>query len=183
MFLRGQRLGRAIDSWVQPRASKTRFPRCELPAEQIFLGRTVVFKTYIPANSQPGWVIVDASGQTLGRLATQIATIIRGKHKPDYTPHLANGDIVIVINAKEIALTGNKMDGKVYTRFTGYPGGLKKQTAREAIAKHPERVIEHAVFGMLPKGRLGRTLHNRLKVYAGDQHPHAAQQPKKFEVK
>lgn len=139
-------------------------------------------KTYIPAKSTPSWVLVDAAGQTLGRLATRIATIIRGKHKPDYTPHLMGGDFVIVINAEKIVLTGSKLDSKIYTRYTGYQGGLKTETARVALTKHPERVIEHAVFGMLPKGRLGRRLHTHLKVYRGETHPHAAQMPVKLEV-
>jgi large subunit ribosomal protein L13 len=141
-----------------------------------------MFKTYIPKNVDPRWVLVDAEGMTLGRLATQIATLIRGKHKPDYTPHLANGDFVIVVNAEKVVLTGGKMQGKVYTRYSGYPGGLKLEPANIAIEKHPERVIEHAVFGMLPKGRLGRRLHTHLKVYKGEQHPHAAQKPVKLEM-
>jgi len=138
-------------------------------------------KTYMPKEVAPDWVLVDAEGQILGRLATRIASIIRGKHKPTFTPNMSTGDYVIVINADKIVLTGNKLDGKVYTRYTGYQGGLKVETARTAIAKHPDRVIEHAVFGMLPKGRLGRTLHTHLKVYAGSQHPHEAQQPRKLE--
>jgi large subunit ribosomal protein L13 len=141
-----------------------------------------MFKTYIPKNVDPRWVLVDAEGMTLGRLATQIATLIRGKHRPDYTPHLGNGDFVIVVNAEKVVLTGGKMSGKIYTRYSGYPGGLKLEPANIAIEKHPERVIEHAVFGMLPKGRLGRRLHNHLKVYKGEQHPHAAQQPVKLEL-
>jgi large subunit ribosomal protein L13 len=136
-----------------------------------------VFKTYLPTKSEPRWVVVDAAGMTLGRLATQIATLIRGKHKPDFTPNMDNGDFVIVINAEKIVLTGNKLEGKIYTRYTGYSGGLRTETALVALQKHPERVIEHAVFGMLPKGRLGRTLHTHLKVYKGDVHPHAAQKP------
>jgi len=138
-------------------------------------------KTFIPKEVAPDWVLVDAEGQVLGRLATRIASIIRGKHKPTFTPNMSTGDYVIVINADKIVLTGGKLDGKVYTRYTGYQGGLKTETARTAIAKHPDRVIEHAVFGMLPKGRLGRTLHTHLKVYAGSEHPHEAQQPRKLE--
>jgi large subunit ribosomal protein L13 len=141
-----------------------------------------MFKTYLPTNTDPRWVVVDAAGMTLGRLATQIATLIRGKHKPDYTPHLGNGDFVIVVNAEKVVLTGGKMSGKVYTRYSGFPGGLKLETAGDAVAKHPERVIEHAVFGMLPKGRLGRALHTHLKVYKGENHPHAAQKPVKLEL-
>lgn len=141
-----------------------------------------MYKTYVPKTHDPKWVLIDAAGLTLGRLATQIATIIRGKHRPDYTPNMGNGDFVIVVNAEKVVLTGNKLDNKVYTRYTGYQGGLRTETARVALTKHPERVIEHAVYGMLPKGRLGRKLHNRLKVYKGEQHPHAAQQPAKLEI-
>lgn len=137
-----------------------------------------MYKTYFPKTTDPKWVLVDATGQTLGRLATRIATILRGKHKADYTPNMANGDFVIVINAGKVALTGNKLDDKIYTRYTGYQGGLKFETARVMLTKHPERVIEHAVFGMLPKGRLGRRLHSHLKVYASETHPHAAQAPR-----
>jgi large subunit ribosomal protein L13 len=139
-----------------------------------------MFKTYLPTKTDPRWVVIDAEGMTLGRLATQIATLIRGKHKPDFTPHMGNGDYVIVVNAEKIVLTGNKMSGKIYTRYSGFPSGLKLEPANIAIDKHPERVIEHAVFGMLPKGRLGRTLHNHLKVYKGENHPHEAQQPVKL---
>ncbi len=135
-------------------------------------------KTYTPVidPQDQTWVVVDAANIPLGRLATVVATHIRGKHRPDYTPNIIMGDFVVV-------LTGKKMDQKVYTRYTGYQGGLRKETARVAIAKHPERVIEHAVFGMLPKGRLGRALHTRLKVYPGTQHPHTAQAPKALEIK
>lgn len=140
-------------------------------------------KTYIPQNTEPQWVLVDAEGKTLGRIATQIASIIRGKNKPTFTPNMDCGDYVIVINAEKVAVTGKKLDDKVYTRYTGYQGGLRTETVRSVLAKHPERVIEHAVFGMLPKGRLGRKLHNHLKVYAGTQHPHGAQQPVTLELK
>ncbi len=135
----------------------------------------------MPDNNEQNWVVVDASGIPLGRLATLIASRIRGKHRPDFTPNIINGDFVIVVNADKVALTGKKLDQKVYTRYSGYQGGLKTETARTAMARHPERVIEHAVFGMLPKGRQGRAMHPRLKVYAGEQHPHTAQQPLKLE--
>jgi large subunit ribosomal protein L13 len=141
-----------------------------------------VFKTYMPTTNDPQWIVIDADGLTLGRLATQVATLIRGKHKPDYTPNMGNGDFVIILNAAKIVLTGNKMDDKVYTRYSGYPGGLRSENARTALTKHPERVIEHAVNGMLPKGRLGRRLQRHLKVYAGETHPHEAQQPKKLDL-
>ncbi|MFC4452634.1 50S ribosomal protein L13 [Deinococcus sonorensis] len=142
-------------------------------------------KTYVPVitDKEQTWVVVDAANVPLGRLATVVASHIRGKHRPDFTPNVAMGDYVVVVNAEKVALTGKKLDQKVYTRYTGYQGGLKKETARVALDKHPERVIEHAVFGMLPKGRLGRALHTRLKVYAGTQHPHVAQQPQTLEIK
>ena len=142
-------------------------------------------KTYTPVidPQDQTWVVVDAAGIPLGRLATVIATHIRGKHRADYTPNILMGDFVIVLNAEKVALTGKKLDQKVYTRYTGYQGGLKKETARTALAKHPERVIEHAVYGMLPKGRLGRAMHTRLKVYPGTQHPHTAQAPVALNIK
>jgi large subunit ribosomal protein L13 len=139
--------------------------------------------TYFPKEPTPGWVVVDATGQTVGRLATQVASVLRGKHKPDYTPHQAGGDFVIVVNAEKVVFSGNKLDQKVYTRYTGYQGGLKTTTAREMLDKHPERVLERAVWGMLPKNRLGRKLIRRLKVYAGEAHPHAAQVPAPMEIR
>jgi large subunit ribosomal protein L13 len=139
-------------------------------------------KTMFPKETQNDWVVIDAAGQTVGRLATRIATVLRGKHKPDYTPHLAGGDYVIVINAEKVVFTGRKLDQKVYTRYSGYQGGLKTTTARVMLDRHPDRVLRHAVWGMLPKTRQGRRLIRRLKVYAGDAHPHQAQQPKELEV-
>jgi len=127
-------------------------------------------------------VYFDASDKVLGRIATEIARIIRGKHKPSYTPHLATGDCVIVINASKVRLTGNKADQKEYTRFTGYHSGLRTTAYRDAMEKNPEFVIEHAVKGMLPKNRLGRKLNKRLFVYAGDKHPHQAQKSKLLEL-
>ena len=129
------------------------------------------------ATVQKRWVVVDAESAVLGRMATQVAVLIRGKHKPDFTPHVDCGDNVIVINAEKIKLTGRKMTDKVYTRHTGYPGGQRFATPREMMAKHPERIVEHAVRLMLPKNRLGRSLFTNLYVYAGSEHPHAAQQP------
>ncbi|GAB2782928.1 50S ribosomal protein L13 [Rhabdobacter roseus] len=143
---------------------------------------TLSYKT-ISANKNTvnkEWVVVDAKGEVLGRLASQIAKIIRGKHKPDFTPHVDCGDNVIVINADKIKLTGDKMTDKVYVRHTGYPGGQRFQTPRELLSKHPERVIEKAVKGMLPKSRLGRQLFTNLFVYASAEHPHQAQQPKEI---
>lgn len=139
--------------------------------------------TFFPKEPTPGWVIVDASGQTVGRLATQIASVLKGKHKPEYTPNQPMGDFVVVVNAEKVVFTGRKLDQKVYTRYTGYQGGLKMTTAREMLEKAPERVLEKAVWGMLPKNRLGRKLIRRLKVYAGEAHPHAAQQPAQMELR
>lgn len=140
---------------------------------------TLSYKT-ISANketAQKEWVVVDAQGEVLGRLASQVASLIRGKHKTNFTPHVDCGDNVIVINADKVRLTGAKMTDKVYTRHTGYPGGQRFTSPRLLLEKHPERIIEHAVKGMLPKNRLGRRLYTNLYVYAGDQHPHEAQQP------
>ena len=139
--------------------------------------------TFFPKEPTPGWVIVDASGQTVGRIATQIASVLKGKHKPEYTPNQPMGDFVVVVNAEKVVFTGRKLDQKVYTRYTGYQGGLKLTTAREMLEKAPERVLEKAVWGMLPKNRLGRKLIRRLKVYAGEAHPHAAQQPAPMEIR
>jgi large subunit ribosomal protein L13 len=134
-----------------------------------------------PAELEREWWVVDATGQTLGRLASRIATILRGKHKPTFAPHLDTGDFVIVINADKIEVTGNKLDTIVYYRHSGYPGGLRERTLREQLQKFPERPIETAVKGMLPKNTLGRNMVKKLKVYAGPEHPHAAQQPKTLE--
>ena len=123
------------------------------------------------------WVLIDAEGATLGRLATKAAMILRGKNKPQYTPTADTGDFVVIVNADKVVLTGNKADQKRYWRYSGYLGGLKFESFREAMAKHPERVIEHAVKGMLPKTTLGRAQGMKLKVYAGPEHPHAAQNP------
>jgi len=126
--------------------------------------------------------VVDAAGQTLGRMATRIATILRGKHKPMFTPHMDCGDHVIVINAGKIQVTGKRLDQKVYYRHSGYPGGLKSITLRDQLQKHPTRAIQIAVRGMLPKNRLGRQMIKKLRVYASDTHPHEAQQPKVMEL-
>lgn len=126
---------------------------------------------------QPRWYVIDAKGMVLGRLASEIAQVLRGKYKPTYTPHLNCGDFVIVVNAKRIDVTRNRLDQKIYYRHSQYPGGLKQETLREALRKHPARVIELAVKGMLPHNRLGADMLRRLKVYAGPDHPHEAQQP------
>lgn len=123
------------------------------------------------------WLLIDAEGQTLGRLATQVAMFLRGKHKPQFTPNTDTGDFVVVINADKVQLTGTKAEKKQYWRYSGYLGGLKLESFQHAMKKHPERVIEHAVKGMLPKTRLGRQQFTKLKVYAGLEHPHAAQNP------
>ncbi len=128
------------------------------------------------------WYVVDAGGKTLGRLATELARRLRGKHKAEYTPHVDTGDYLIVLNAEKIAVTGKKRTDKVYYRHTGYVGGIKQTTFREMITRHPERVIEIAVKGMLPKGPLGRAMYRKLKVYAGTKHNHAAQQPQVLDI-
>ena len=126
------------------------------------------------------WFVVDADNQVLGRLATNIADVLRGKNKPTYTPHLDSGDFVVVVNASKIKLTGNKMKEKTYYRHSGFPGGLKSETAEERQRKHPERMILDAVNGMLPKNKLRKHIIKKLKVYAGEAHPHTAQQPEKL---
>jgi len=143
-----------------------------------------VKRTYVthPEDVQRDWYVVDASGQTLGRLATEIARIVRGKHKPIYSPSVDVGDYVIVINADKIHVTGQKLDQKIYYRHSGYPGGLTEVSLRRMLETHPTRVIEHAVRGMLPKNRLGRKMIKKLKVYAGSEHPHEAQQPEALEL-
>jgi large subunit ribosomal protein L13 len=128
------------------------------------------------------WYIVDASNKTLGRLATELARRLRGKHKPIYTPHCDTGDYLVVVNAEKIAVTGNKMDDKIYHHVTGYIGNIKSIALKDLLAQHPERVIETAVKGMLPKNPLGRAMYSKLKVYAGPNHPHAAQQPQVLEI-
>ncbi|MDF1537190.1 MAG: 50S ribosomal protein L13 [bacterium] len=128
------------------------------------------------------WVIVDAQDQVLGRLASRIAHILRGKNKPVFTNHVDTGDFVVVVNAEKIRLTGNKLDEKIYYRHSGYPGGIKSRTAREMLEKKPEQVIKSAVKGMLPKNRIGSKLISKLKIYAGPDHPHEAQQPQKIEL-
>jgi large subunit ribosomal protein L13 len=143
-----------------------------------------VMKTYVatPADRERNWYVVDASGQTLGRLATQIANALRGKRKPTYTPHVDVGDFVIVVNAERIEVTGNKRNDKRYYRHSGYPGGLKSRTLQEMLDRRPEEVIRRAVKGMLPRNRLARQQLRKLKVYAGPEHPHEAQKPQQMEV-
>jgi len=131
-----------------------------------------------PSDVKREWYLVDAKDKTLGRLASEIAKVLRGKNKPIYTPHLDTGDYVIVVNAEKIHVTGRKLDQKFYHRYSGYPGGLTSISLREQLEKHPTRVIRSAVWGMLPHNKLGRSMIKKLKVYAGDSHPHEAQQPK-----
>ena len=139
-----------------------------------------MYKTYYPKADEitRDWVLVDANDQTLGRLVTQIAMVLLGKHKPTFTPGVEMGDYVIVVNADRIKVTGNKLDDKMYYRHSRYPGGLKSANLREMLAKHPERVIERAVWGMLPHNRMGRSLMRKLRIFAGPHHPHEAQNPK-----
>ena len=141
-------------------------------------------KTYVakPTDRQRDWYVVDAEGKTLGRLATQIADALRGKRKPEYTPHCDTGDFVVVVNAEKIVVTGNKRNDKLYWRHSGYPGGIRSRTLNEMLDRRPEEVIRKAVHGMLPRNRLARQQLRKLKVYAGPDHPHAAQKPEPLEV-
>ena len=141
-------------------------------------------KTFIAKNEtvQRDWYVVDAEGKTLGRLAVELARRLRGKHKPVYTPHVDTGDYLVVVNAEKITVTGKKLQDKMYHRFTGYVGNLKTESLAQALERHPERVLEIAVKGMLPKNTLGRAMYRKLKVYAGPNHPHTAQQPQPLEL-
>ena len=141
--------------------------------------------TYVCKAADAGnrkWILVDAEGQTLGRLSTYVARVLMGKHRPEYTPFLDTGDFVVVVNAGKVRLTGNKKDGKLYHWHTGYPGGIKQVSAGRALRQKPDRVVEWSVKGMLPKGSLGRRMGMKLKVYAGPDHPHQAQQPQKVTI-
>ncbi len=135
-----------------------------------------------PAEVQRDWYLVDATDKILGRLASEVAKRLKGKHKPTYTPHVDTGDCIVVINAEKVRVTGNKLDDKMYHRYTGYVGNLKSNNLRVMLTKHPERVIENAVKGMLPKNPLGRAMFRKLKVYKGPEHKHAAQQPQVLEL-
>ena len=141
-------------------------------------------KTFVatPANRERNWLVVDATGKTLGRLATEIANVLRGKRKPEYTPHCDVGDFVIVVNAEKVSVTGNKRQEKRYYRHSGYPGGLRSRSFEEMIERRPEEVLRLAVKGMLPRNRLGRQQLRKLKIYAGPDHPHEAQKPAPLEV-
>ncbi len=142
-------------------------------------------KTYMAksAEVEHKWYVIDASGQTLGRLSSEVASILRGKHKPTYTPHVDTGDFVIIINAEQVKLTGDKLNKKMYRYHTGYPGGLKEMDYRTLLQKRPERAIETAVKGMLPHNRLGNKMYKKLKVYRGSEHPHQAQKPEIRELR
>jgi large subunit ribosomal protein L13 len=129
------------------------------------------------------WYVIDAAGKTLGRLAVQIASRLRGKHKPIYTPHVDTGDFIVVVNADKVRLTGNKLEDKKYYRYTGYPGGLREQNAAELLKKKPTSLLQFAVKGMLPKNSLGRAMYKKLKIYTGASHPHEAQKPQTLELK
>ena len=135
-----------------------------------------------PQDVDRTWFVVDAEDKTLGRLATEIAHRLRGKHKPEYTPHVDTGDYIVVVNAEKIRVTGNKLKDKMYHRYTGYIGNLKSINLEKQLAEHPERVIQSAVKGMLPRNPLGRAMFRKLHVYAGPEHPHAAQQPKELDI-
>lgn len=137
--------------------------------------------TFVPSGvnleAQRKWFVIDATGQTVGRLATRVATILRGKHKPTYTPFIDMGDHVVIVNAEKVVFKGNKLEQKMYRHHTGWPGGLKEISARDQLERHPERVLETAIRGMLPKNKLGRAMGKKLKVYVGPNHPHEAQKP------
>ena len=143
-----------------------------------------IMKTYSARKEdiERQWVVIDAQDQVLGRLATRVATILRGKNKPIFTNHVDTGDFVIIVNAEKVRLTGNKLDAKMYYRHSGYPGGIKGMTAREMLERKPEQVIKNAVKGMLPKNRLASKVLTKLKVYAGPDHPHQSQQPEKLAI-
>jgi large subunit ribosomal protein L13 len=163
----------ALSSVAAPRAPAWCFARAH------------AVKTYVAnaQNRERNWLVVDAEGKTLGRLSTQIAVALRGKTKPEYTPHVDTGDFVVVVNAEKVSVTGNKRADKRYYRHTGYPGGIKERSLEEMLRRRPEEVIRHAVKGMLPRTRLGRKQLTKLKVYAGPEHPHVAQKPVPMEIK
>jgi large subunit ribosomal protein L13 len=144
-----------------------------------------MMKSYMarPLEVERKWYVVDAEGQTLGRLATEIATILRGKNKPQYTPHVDTGDFVVVVNAEKVAVTGRKAEQKVYRRHSGYPGGLKETSYEQMMERRPTEILRRAVKGMMPKNRLARQQLRKLKIYAGPEHPHAAQNPQPYEVR
>jgi large subunit ribosomal protein L13 len=149
------------------------------------MSKTLSFKTYSakPVEVEKAWYVIDAENQVLGRLAVQIAIVLRGKHKPQFTPHIDTGDFVVVTNAEKVALTGKKQDDKTYFSHSNYPGGVRIDSVKDLLKKKPERIIEKAVWGMLPHNNLGRQLFRKLKVYAGPEHPHTAQCPLEMKIK
>lgn len=147
------------------------------------MNKTFLAKAHEEKNEKKKWYLIDADGKILGKLAVVIANILRGKNKPVYTPHVDGGDYVIVVNARKVAFTGNKLKDKIYYHYSGYHGGLKKRTLEEMLAKHPEEVIRHAVDGMLPKNRLAKEIIKKLKVFAGPEHEHLSQKPLALELK
>jgi large subunit ribosomal protein L13 len=167
-------------AFLRPPASAHRRPRHEYTDIHVRAMSTVATKTYVttPSDREREWVLLDANGRTLGRLATQIADLLRGKGKPAYTPHIDTGDFVVVINAEKVAVTGSKRTDKRYYRHSGYPGGLRSRSFAEMMARRPEEVIRLAVKGMMPRNRLARKQITKLKIYAGPDHPHAAQKPR-----
>lgn len=175
--------GSALPGSAAARSQRTEKRRLH-PSDRTCKLMEETVKTYYakPGEVEREWVIIDAEDQVLGRVAARAAQILKGKHKPQYTPHVDTGDFVIIINADKIKVTGTKAATKTYYRHSGFPGGLKQETFTEAMTKHPERVIEHAVKGMLPKNTLGRAMGKKLKVYVGAEHPHAAQKPRKIEL-
>ncbi len=144
-----------------------------------------MMKSYMarPLEVERNWYLIDAEGQTLGRLATEIARVLRGKNKPQYTPHVDTGDFVVVVNADRVAVTGRKAEQKVYRRYSGYPGGLKETSYEQMMARKPTEILRKAVYGMMPKTRLARQQFKKLKIYAGPEHPHTAQDPQPYEVR
>lgn len=162
--------------------ASTKKPAAKSEAKSAGPSTGTQFLTCEGAQADRKWHIVDVAGLTLGRAATQIAHVLRGKHKPSFTTHVDSGDFVVVVNASKIALTGKKMQGKLYYQHTLFPGGIKTFTAEQLIARNPHELIERAVWGMLPKGPLGRRIIKKLKVYAGDKHPHSAQKPSELKV-
>ena len=175
---------RAVGNGHPPVPPMPRYHAAPLPRTPRGSFRARTMKTYVatPLDRERNWLLVDAEGQTLGRLATQIADALRGKRKPTYTPHVDVGDFVVVVNAEKISVTGAKLHEKMYYRHSGYPGGLKKRTLNDMLERRPEEVIRLAVRGMLPKNRLARKQLTKLKVYAGPEHPHEAQKPQKLEI-
>src|ERR1044071_2692783 len=174
-----------VDSAVSVNARQYMHAVRTAPPRRGWLSCSAALKTYVatPKDRERNWLLVDAEGQTLGRLATQIADALRGKRKPTYTPPVDTGDFVVVVNAEKIAVTGDKRQAKLYHRHSGYPGGLKTRTLNDMLERRPEEVIRLAVRGMLPKNRLARKQLTKLKIYAGPEHPHEAQKPQPMEIK